>query len=326
MSRQFRKDNRGFIATVELLLVTVVVLLGLLVGITSMRDAVVSEISDLGGTMQDLNQTYSVVGLNGHSGRSVGMDFLDERDFCDSAEDIAGGADNCIQFGLAPSNERIAPPIAGLVTAFNFDADTSDGSPEGISNNGTLQGDATIVNGMLVLDGNGDFVSINDSQDINIGTHPVRSITLDFTTNDVTTRQVLYEEGAGVRGLVVYLDNGELYVGGWNIPGSESGWAPTFLSTPVTAGVTNSVALVLDGGPTVQPGALTGYLNGSSFGSAPGSQLWSHPGNIGIGGINESTIFHDGGQASGAFFNGTIDNFNIFNSALDAAEVNALLP
>lgn len=325
ISRRLRKDNGGFIATIELLFVSVVVLLGLLAGVGAIRDSVISEISDIGGSLQDLNHSYSVFGLVGHSGSTSGMDFTDSLDFCDSPEDGSGAADNCISFSLPPSNERIAAPRSGLVTEFGFEGDATDGSPEGTSNDGTLEGDAQIVDGMLVLDGDGDFVSIDDSSDINLGTHEERSITLDFTTTDVDTRQVLYEEGAGVRGLVVYIDDGNLYVGGWNVPDSESGWDPTFVSTPISPG-TNSVALVLDGGPTLEPGALTGYLNGDSFGSAPGSQLWSHSGDIGIGGINQTTIFHDGTQASGAYFNGTIDNFNIFNDALSEAEVEALLP
>lgn len=325
ISRQLRNDDSGFIATIELLLVAAVLLLGLLAGFTAVRDAVVSEISDLGGTMQDVNQSYSILGLAGHTGSTAGMDFVDGLDFCDSAEDPDGAADNCIRFNFPPYDEGITPPTSGLVTTFTFDGDATDGSPEGNMNDGTLEGDAMIVDGMLVLDGDGDFVSIDDSTDINIGTQPERSITLDFNTDDVTTRQVLYEEGAGVRGLVIYIDDGNLYVGGWNIPDGESGWDPTYISTPISPG-TNSVALVLDGGATVEPGALTGYLNGNSFGSAPGSQLWSHSGDIGVGGINQTTIFHDGSQSSGAFFNGTIDNFNIFNDALNAAEVNSLLP
>jgi len=78
-------------------------------------------------------------------------------------------------------------------------------------------------------------------------------------------------------------------------PVSESGWTPTFISTPIVAGTDYSVTLVLDGDSTVQPGALSGYLDGSLFGSADGSQLWSHGGGIGIGGTNGFTILHTGG-------------------------------
>lgn len=325
-TNRLRKDDSGGIATVELLLIATVLVIGLVAGMGASRDAILSELSDMGGAMQDLSQAYIVQGLVGHSSGSPGMDYQDDLDFCDSIEDVAGAADNCIVFDGLPSFERALPRIAGRVSLLTFDGDTNDTSNEGQNNDGTLVGDATIVDGVLELDGTGDFVAISDSDDINLGIQDERTIALDFIANDVSGRQVLYEEGAGVRGLVIYIDDGNLYVGGWNIPASESGWAPTYISTPITAGELNSVALVLDGTNTIQPGALTGYLNGTAFGTAPGSQLWSHSGNIGLGAINQTTIFHDGPQASGAFFNGSIDNFNLYNVPLSESEVQALVP
>ncbi len=324
--RQVRKETSGLIASMELLLVATVILLGMLTGMAAVRDSVVSEISDVGGSLQDLNQSYRIWGLVGHSGHSVGMGYQDGLDFCDSSGDPNRAADNCIEFNVPPTNEEMDPPRTGLVTEFSFDGIIDDTSPEGTENTGVLQGDAHLENGKLVLDGDGDFLAIGNSDDINLVTQDERTITLDFYTDDVDTRQVLYEEGASVRGLVIYIDDGNLYIGGWNIPDNESGWDPTFISTPISAGTTNSVALVLDGTPTEQPGALTGYLNGTSFGSAAGSQLWPHGGAIGLGAINGDTIFHDGTQSSGAYFNGCIDNFSIFNNALSGAEVESLVP
>lgn len=319
---QLAADRSGFIVSIELLLVVTICVLGLMVGATSIRDAVTSEVSDVAGAVQDLSQCYSVSGMAGHSSKSSGMNYLDLLDFCDSNEDLAESIDNCIVVDSSPEDEQSVPEGSALSLLFADDA--TDTSIVGEDNSGTLQGDAEIVDGMLILDGDGDFVSIPDSTDINLGTHPERTIALDFKADDVTTRQVLYEEGAGARGLVIYIDDGNLYVGGWNIPDSESGWDPVYISTPITAGEWFSVALVLDGGPTITPDALTGFLDGTAFGSAPGSQLWPHGGDIGIGGINQSTIFHDGVQASGAYFGGMIDNFNLYGEALSNSEIGAL--
>ena len=169
-----------------------------------------------------------------------------------------------------------------------------------------------------------DRVRIPNTSDINQGTHSERTVALQFTANEVTSRQVLYEEGGTVRGLNIYIDNGMLYIGGWNIP--ETGWDPTFMSIPIVAGQEYSVAFVLDGTNMVQPGALTGYLNGTAFNSVAGSQINNHPGGIGLGGINNHTIFHDGASNSNNGFNfgGTIDNFAIYNRPLDATEINTL--
>ena len=323
-SRSLLRDQCGLAFSSDLALFATVLVLGLLAALASIRDSVISELSDAGGFVQDFSQQYDISGLGGPSVQSSGMSFSDGLDHGDSSEDESGQADNCIGFNIPPANELAVASPVGLRSSITFESDASDGSGAGENNGGTLVGDATIFGGTLILDGDGDFVAIDDSPDINLGTHGQRTIALDFLATEVGSRQVLYEEGANVRGLVIYIDGGRLYVGGWNIPTSESGWNPTFISTPVSAGQWNSVALVLDGGSALRPGALTGYLNGSAFGFAEGSQLWSHSGDIGIGAINGTTIFHNGTQSSGAYFGGSIDNFNLYNRALDSGEIQGL--
>ncbi len=47
-----------------------------------------------------------------------------------------------------------------------------------------------------------------------------RTISLRFRANEINRgdqKQVLYEEGGSARGLNIYLDEDELYVGGWNM-------------------------------------------------------------------------------------------------------------
>ena len=318
-------DNRGIVLSVELILTAIVALVGLIVTFSAVRDSFTSEVSDVAGAVQDINQSYSYNGIVGHSATNTGSAFVDATDHCDDVDDIAGQADNCITFDVPPTDELLGEVNdAGLVTQFLFDTNGSDTSPNGNSNNGILQGGASIVNGQLVLDGINDRVRIPNSPDINLGTHTERTIALQFTANEVISRQILFEEGGTVRGLNIYIDNGMLFVGGWNIP--ETGWAPTFISTPIVAGQEISVALVLDGTNTVQPGALTGYVNGAQFGSAVGSQINGHSGGIGLGGINGRTNFHDGASTGGNGFNfgGTIDNFSLYNRALDAGEVGIL--
>jgi hypothetical protein len=98
-------DDAGFVVSVELVLISTIAVIGLLAGLTSVRDAVVCELSDVAGAVQDLNQSYSYNGVVGHSSTNVGSDFNDALDFCDTTDDVSGQADNCITFDGAPLNE-----------------------------------------------------------------------------------------------------------------------------------------------------------------------------------------------------------------------------
>lgn len=94
-------DQAGFIVSIELVLIATIAVIGLITGMTAVRDAVVSELSDVAGAVQDMNQSYSVFGVTGHSGGTAGMDYTDALDWCDDAEDLADVADNCIVFDAA---------------------------------------------------------------------------------------------------------------------------------------------------------------------------------------------------------------------------------
>lgn len=98
-------DDKGFIVSIELILIATIAVIGLITGLTAVRDAVVSELSDVAGAVQDVNQSYAINGVVGHSATTAGMDFLDQTDHCDDANDIAGQADNCIVFNAAVLNE-----------------------------------------------------------------------------------------------------------------------------------------------------------------------------------------------------------------------------
>ena len=88
-----------------MVLISTILVIGLIVGMTALRDAVVSELSDIGGAMQDLNQTYTYNGIAGHSGRTHGSSWSDARDWCDTPEDARNAGENCISFSILPTNE-----------------------------------------------------------------------------------------------------------------------------------------------------------------------------------------------------------------------------
>lgn len=225
-------------------------------------------------------------------------------------------------------------PDESLVAYWNFNEGSGtiaeDSAPDGqVMDTGTLLKDAQFndfgLNGSLSLDGRSDRVRMNASGDINIGTVSQRSISLWFFVDDTSavSKQVLYEEGGRSRGLNIYVANNQLYVGGWNTRANQTGWQGTFLDTPITAGQWNHVALVLDGTDSIQPNALTGYLNGQPFATGEGSAVRSHGGRIGIGGKQGGTRFHDG-TGGASTFKGHIDEVRVYNGVLTPAQVDGL--
>ena len=213
----------------------------------------------------------------------------------------------------------------------------ADSSINGSNNNGTLVNGASFrtegepFGGVVDFDGLDDYVAVADSTDINLDNYAQRTVSLWFQVDDVTVaerKQVIYEEGGGSRGLNIYVEDGQLYVGGWNFP--ESGWTGTYLSTnTISSNTWHNVTLVLDAVPestTIQPEVFTAYLDGVQFGQGDGTQLWLHGANIGLGAVNGDTRFHDGyvGGTAIATLAGSIADARVYNRAVTAAEITIL--
>ncbi|MEM8502468.1 MAG: NF038122 family metalloprotease [Cyanobacteria bacterium P01_D01_bin.1] len=197
-----------------------------------------------------------------------------------------------------------------------------------VNNNRWVEGN---LEGAISLDGVDDYVAVADSDAINLETNAQRTVSLWFKADDKNTsehKQVLYEEGGGTRGLNIYIHDGRLYAGGWNLPSNQSNWAGTYLQTgDIVSGRWHHVTLVLDGDEQVRDGAFTAYLDGVRFGSGEGSQLWRRSGNVGFGAVNDGTRFHDGtsGSTGSNAFAGSLDEARIYNRALEDAEIALLV-
>ena len=101
-------DEAGFVVSTELVLLATVAVIGLITGITAVRDGVVSELSDVAGAVQEVNQSYSYDGVVGHNAATSGTQFNDQLDECDSNDDPSDRADNCITFDQENVNENQA--------------------------------------------------------------------------------------------------------------------------------------------------------------------------------------------------------------------------
>ena len=106
ISQKLWNDNAGFVVSIELILIATIAVIGLIAGMTAVRDGVVSELSDVAGSVQDLNQSYTFNGVTGHSASTAGSSFTDSTDFCDDANDAPDQADNCITFDGVPAGEN----------------------------------------------------------------------------------------------------------------------------------------------------------------------------------------------------------------------------
>lgn len=107
-------DQAGFVVSAELVLVATVLVLGLLVGMSTLRDSITNELADVAGAFDDVVQSYSVGGIQGHSASVEGFDYHDALDYCDDNEDTTDVADQCVVHLHAKKEEGTAPDTGSL--------------------------------------------------------------------------------------------------------------------------------------------------------------------------------------------------------------------
>lgn len=83
-------DENGFVVSAELILVATIVVLGLIVGLVEVRQAISEELEDVASAIGSINQSYTYSGLKTPKSCLSGSRFFDDRDFCDSQFDIVG--------------------------------------------------------------------------------------------------------------------------------------------------------------------------------------------------------------------------------------------
>jgi hypothetical protein len=90
MARFIRKSQKGFIVTIELLLLATILVIGLIVGMVSLRDSVLAELSDLSEAIGALNQGYNILGVNNvaNTAATAGSRWTDDFDQTPSGYDI----------------------------------------------------------------------------------------------------------------------------------------------------------------------------------------------------------------------------------------------
>lgn len=158
---------------------------------------------------------------------------------------------------------------------------------------------------------------------INDGESLSKKFTVAFRTgDDITTKQVIYEQGGATRGLNVYIASSTLHVSGWNQASDGTG-APWNTAAAITTVNTSSIAsnstYVLtfdyDGNDGIT-GTITGYLNGQSFGTPLSNigRLYSHTDAVGLGDENSASRYDDGTTTGASSFDGFISEISYYNA------------
>ena len=91
MFKQLWNDESGFIVSAELILISTILVIGMVVGLSEIQHAVVQELGDVGDAIGAINQSYYYTGFsaektasNQEKSSTEGSKFKDLEDDCDN--------------------------------------------------------------------------------------------------------------------------------------------------------------------------------------------------------------------------------------------------
>ncbi|MCE9605094.1 MAG: hypothetical protein K8U03_09370 [Planctomycetia bacterium] len=96
MLKRLWSEEVGAIVSAEIMLVATILVIGVIVGLKSVRDSVVTELADVAQAIGNVNQTYSYSGVSGHHTFTAGAQFTDNADFCDVSSLSDAGNSKCV--------------------------------------------------------------------------------------------------------------------------------------------------------------------------------------------------------------------------------------
>jgi Flp pilus assembly pilin Flp len=99
-------DQAGFVVSTELVLVATILVIGMVVGLVTVRDQVVQELADLAAAIGSVNQSYEYTTVTGHTSATSGSEWQDNTDFCDLGDDdLPDVAEECVVVNTAGSDD-----------------------------------------------------------------------------------------------------------------------------------------------------------------------------------------------------------------------------
>ena len=232
---------------------------------------------------------------------------------------IGDSTSNRFYFDLDSQNYVNGDKVATLVNFGGNKAKWAQGN--GVRPTYHTGSDAMNGHAVIQFDGVNDGLKMPDQADLNTKASTERTYIVVFrTSSDITSRQVIYEEGGTTRGLNIYLYNSKVYVAGWNFAndGNDAPWSYSYVDSTIQKETEYIVTMVYNGSDdNTTSGTITGYLNGSSMGSVGGvGKLYAHGDDIGLGFMNKNSYFESGkGNGNGNHFEGEIATFIQYNYA-----------
>lgn len=115
-----RRRQSGFVLSTELLLVTTILAVGLITGLTSLRDNVISELADTGDAIGSISQSFTFVGTNWTSTGSnvAATSSFGYTDAQDNVSGVVGGDTGTVNYAAAASTttSTSAASLEGVLT------------------------------------------------------------------------------------------------------------------------------------------------------------------------------------------------------------------
>jgi len=90
------KEEAGAIVSAEIMLIASILVIGMIVGLKSLRDSVVTELADVAQALANVDQSYSYSGTAGHHAFTAGGFFSDLPDFCDVSDLTVAQGSKCV--------------------------------------------------------------------------------------------------------------------------------------------------------------------------------------------------------------------------------------
>ena len=106
MLKKLWNDEAGVIVSAEIVLVATILVIALVTGLTSLRDAVNTELADVGGAIGSVDQSFSYGGITAHCATASGSAFDDATDFCDNKGGVAANS-RCLEICVAGDCETV---------------------------------------------------------------------------------------------------------------------------------------------------------------------------------------------------------------------------
>ncbi|HTN76098.1 MAG TPA: hypothetical protein VL096_12655 [Pirellulaceae bacterium] len=106
MLKNLWNDEGGAILTIEIVLVMTILVIALVTGLSSLRDGIITELSDVGQAIGNADQSFTVGGTRAASSATPNFGFLDQRDFADGGNTSAFINSRCLV--IQPVNQQFA--------------------------------------------------------------------------------------------------------------------------------------------------------------------------------------------------------------------------